>query len=101
MKHFAKEDMAQVRKSFSDAYTHGHHVELAFKTAGVVAGATLTAKGVQQFVKGASERVPGAQDPSTTQPNYTRMFVGGFSVFFGAAALYLAACKSILPARSL
>lgn len=101
MKHFAKEDMAQVMKSFADAYTQGHHAELAFKSAGVVAGAVLTAKGVQQFVKGVSERVPGAQDPNTTQPNYTRMFVGSFSAFFGAAALYLSACKGILPARSL
>lgn len=95
----AKADLERVKPSFVDAYQGGHYRELAFKTAGVTAGALLTAKGVEQFVKGATDRIPGAQDPNTTQPNYTRMFVGALSTFFGAAALYLAACKSIAAAR--
>lgn len=98
---FAKEDLARVKPSFAEAYTNGHYHELGIKSAGVAMGAVLTAKGVQQFVKGGTERIRGTQDPSKQQPNYTRMFVGGFTAFTGAALLYLAACKGILSARSL
>lgn len=95
----AKADLERAGPSFSEAYKGGHHRELAFKTAGVTAGVLITAKGVEQLVKGASERVPGTQDPSATQANYTRMFVGALTTFFGASALYLSACKSIAAAR--
>lgn len=95
----AKADLERIKPSFAEAYQSGNYRELAFKSAGVAAGALLTAKGIEQFAKGTAERIPGAQDPNTTQPNYTRMFVGTLSAFFGAAALYLAACKGVAAAR--
>lgn len=94
-----RDDIGQAAASFSKAYEQGHYKELAFKGAGVTVGALLGAKGVQQFVKGINERVPATQDPTSTQMNYTRMFVGTLTSFFGAAALYLAACRSIPIAR--
>lgn len=95
----AREDAGRVGSSFATAYEHGHYKELAFKSAGVAVGAMLGAKGVQQFVKGLNERVPATQDPASTQMNYTRMFVGALTGFFGAATLYVAACRGIPLAR--
>ncbi len=99
VKKYAKQDIAHVRPSFEQAYEGGHYKELGLKVGSVAVGAMLTAKGVEQFAKGSTERVPGTQDPTDTQPNYVRMFVGSFTTFAGAAMLYFGTCKSILAAR--
>lgn len=99
VKAHAKRDFNAIGASFSDAYAKGNHAELAIKAGGVAVGALLGAKGVSQFVQGAGERVPSGKDDGSEQMNYMRMFVGAFSAFAGAAALYLAATKGVLPAR--
>lgn len=96
----AKRDLDAVVPSFTSAYQNGHYRELGIKATGVAVGAVLAGQGVSQLVKGATERVAGTNDPSKEQPNYTRMFVGAFSMFAGASVLYLAATKGVLPARS-
>lgn len=97
--HNLRQDMKQVAPSFCDALHRKDYKALAVKSTGTVMGSLLTAQGVYQFSKGAQEQVENPERPNEKQTNYTRMFLGAMTTFFGASMLYLAATSHLRLAR--
>lgn len=89
--HNLQQDLKQIAPSFSEAFNNKDYKSLAFKSAGIGVGAMLCAQGVYQFSKGAQEQVENPEKPNEKQTNFTRMFLGAMTAFFGASALYIAA----------
>lgn len=83
-------DMKQIVPSFRDALNKKDYKAFLIKSTGVVVGSFLTAQGVYHFGLGAKEQVQNPEKPNEQQTNYTHMFLGAMTTFFGASMLYLA-----------
>lgn len=97
--HNLRQDLKQVAPSFSNALQNKDYKTLMIKGTGVVLGSLLTAQGVYQFSKGAQEQVENPEKSNEKQTNYTRMFLGAMTTFFGASMLYLAATSHLKLSR--
>jgi len=95
-----KHDWNKAGKLFSAAWEQKDYTSLGVKGGACAIGCVLMADGVYQFVKGVGERVPNPEKPSQDEANWTRMYVGAMTGFFGAAALYIGAIANVAKMRS-